>query len=172
MMIRQPIKHELKVHPQYFKEIKAGRKNWELRLNDRDFQIGDFLYLREYNPEEKIYTGNEIDNLEILYILSDYYALIENHVVISFAYKRMELLTTFLSTNYKNHVVFYNNKIVDMDYVEKKEQFKYGCMRIADNIAISDVGFIKSPKSEFYIVSRGSKTAKKITLDEIKKHFE
>jgi len=83
-MSRQPIRHELKVHPQYFREIKAGRKNWELRLNDRDFQLGDFLYLREYNPIEKTYTGDEIDNLEIIYILSGYYALAENHVIISF----------------------------------------------------------------------------------------
>jgi hypothetical protein len=40
--------------------------------------------LREYNPIEKIYTGDEIDNLEIIYILSSYYALAENHVIISF----------------------------------------------------------------------------------------
>jgi hypothetical protein len=83
-MSRQPIKHELKVHSQYFREIKAGRKNWELRLNDRDFQLGDFLYLREYDAIEKTYTGNELDNLEIIYILSGYYALAENHVIISF----------------------------------------------------------------------------------------
>lgn len=84
----------------------------------------------------------------------------------------MELLTTFLSTDYKNHAVFYNGKIVEMDYLEKKEQFKYGCMRIADNIAISDVGFIKTPKSQYYIISRSCRTAKKISVDEIKKHFE
>jgi hypothetical protein len=53
-------------------------------LNDRDFQLGDFLYLREFDTIEKTYTGNELDNLEIIYILSGYYALAENHVIISF----------------------------------------------------------------------------------------
>jgi ribosomal protein S17 len=76
--------HNLKVHPQYFREIKAGRKNWELRLNDRDFQIGDYLYLREFDPESKTYTGEEIVNLKIVYILENHYALKENYVIISF----------------------------------------------------------------------------------------
>ena len=84
----------------------------------------------------------------------------------------MELITEFLTTDYKNHVVFYNGKIVEMDYIERKQQFKFGCMRIADNIAISDVGYIKTPKSQYYIVSRNFRTAKKISVDEIIKDFE
>lgn len=82
------MQHELKIYPQYFKEIIAGNKHWELRLNDRDFRIGDTLFLREYNPDTKEYTGNYIDNLQITYVLSNYYALLDNHVILSFTYKK------------------------------------------------------------------------------------
>lgn len=46
------IEHELKLHPKYFNRILTGQKTFEIRKNDRDFQIGDRLILREYDPEE------------------------------------------------------------------------------------------------------------------------
>ena len=49
--------HELKTHPIYFKHILDGTKNFEVRFNDRDFQVGDRLDLIEYNPESQEYTG-------------------------------------------------------------------------------------------------------------------
>lgn len=44
--------HELKVHPKYFNRLVSGQKSFEIRKNDRDFQIGDILVLKEYDPEE------------------------------------------------------------------------------------------------------------------------
>jgi hypothetical protein len=38
-------KHELKVWPDYHYRILTGQKNFEVRKNDRDFQIGDTLVL-------------------------------------------------------------------------------------------------------------------------------
>lgn len=43
--------HELKTWPQYFKRIDDGSKTFEIRRNDRGFQQGDTLRLREYNPD-------------------------------------------------------------------------------------------------------------------------
>jgi hypothetical protein len=42
--------HELKTWPEYFKAIKKGEKTFELRKNDRDFEKGDILVLREFIP--------------------------------------------------------------------------------------------------------------------------
>lgn len=61
--------HELKVWPEYYYRIEVEQKEFELRRNDRDFQIGDILYLREWEPGKKQYTGKECFR-EIKYILN------------------------------------------------------------------------------------------------------
>lgn len=50
--------HELKILPKYFEAVKAGIKTFEIRKNDRDYQNGDYLALREWNGEE--YTGRSL----------------------------------------------------------------------------------------------------------------
>ena len=40
--------HELKLDTRYFDKVKSGLKNFEIRKNDRDFQVGDILELKKY----------------------------------------------------------------------------------------------------------------------------
>lgn len=68
--------HELKTWPQFFAAIESGRKTFEVRRNDRGFNAGDVLYLREYDPKRKIpgcadgsYTGNAF-HVRVTYVLS------------------------------------------------------------------------------------------------------
>lgn len=42
--------HELKTWPDYFERVENGSKTFEIRRNDRGFQAGDTLRLREYDP--------------------------------------------------------------------------------------------------------------------------
>lgn len=42
--------HELKVWPVYFRRLADGLKTFEIRKNDRGYQAGDTLILREYDP--------------------------------------------------------------------------------------------------------------------------
>ncbi len=44
------MRHELKTHPEPFEEVRAGRKRHEVRQNDRTFNAGDELLLREWAP--------------------------------------------------------------------------------------------------------------------------
>jgi hypothetical protein len=44
-------KHELKIWPQFFRAVLNGSKTFELRKNDREFQSGDEVVLREWDPE-------------------------------------------------------------------------------------------------------------------------
>lgn len=52
--------HELKLDIKYFDDVKSGKKNFEIRKNDRDFQVGDILELKAWtNDTEKYQTwGN------------------------------------------------------------------------------------------------------------------
>ncbi|MFA6295989.1 MAG: DUF3850 domain-containing protein [Patescibacteria group bacterium] len=49
-----------KAWPDLFKQVKAGNKNFDLRLADFKIKKGDTLILKEYNPKTKKYTGKEI----------------------------------------------------------------------------------------------------------------
>lgn len=60
--------HELKTWPKYYYRVFIGQKNFELRKADRDFEIGDFVRLREFDPDKNEYTGRELQK-EIMYIL-------------------------------------------------------------------------------------------------------
>jgi hypothetical protein len=49
--------HELRTWPGYFEGLVTGKKTWEIRRDDRHFEVGDLLYLSEYDPEKNEYTG-------------------------------------------------------------------------------------------------------------------
>lgn len=60
--------HELKILPEYYKEVRSHRKNFEIRKKDRDFKVGDIVLLREWDGEN--YTGHQTKR-KISYILTD-----------------------------------------------------------------------------------------------------
>lgn len=51
--------HELKSWPEFFEPILNGAKSFELRVNDRDFQVFDLLWLKEWDPKTKNYSGRQ-----------------------------------------------------------------------------------------------------------------
>lgn len=52
--------HRIKIEPQYFEKAAADLKPWELRINDRDYKVGDILFLCEWDPEKKEFTGKSL----------------------------------------------------------------------------------------------------------------
>lgn len=61
--------HALKTWPGPFEAMRVGRKTFEYRQNDRDFQVGDCLVLQEYNPETDSLT-RECLSMRVLYVLA------------------------------------------------------------------------------------------------------
>lgn len=49
--------HELKSWPEPFDAVEQWTKRHEYRKNDRDFQVGDWLHLRRFDPGAGEYTG-------------------------------------------------------------------------------------------------------------------
>ena len=79
--------HELKCWPEFFNAIIEGRKTFEIRKNDRDYQPGDCLVLKEWQPNvtgtaalDGEYTGRETRQM-VPYVTT--WAQIPGHVVMS-----------------------------------------------------------------------------------------
>lgn len=60
--------HHLKCWSEPFYEMRAGRKLFEYRKHDRDFRVGDLLWLEEWDPSAKRKTG-DFDRYRVTYLL-------------------------------------------------------------------------------------------------------
>lgn len=45
--------HDLKLWPEYFEPVISGEKTFEFRRNDRGYQKGDKLILREFDTDRR-----------------------------------------------------------------------------------------------------------------------
>lgn len=78
--------HDLKTWPSYFAEVGSRKKTFEVRLNDRDFAVGDELILSEYDPTKfgGTFTGDQILTI-ITYVLhGGRFGIQEGHCVLGF----------------------------------------------------------------------------------------
>ena len=80
--LRLSATHDLKCDTEYFQAVKYGKKPFEVRNNDRDFHVGDYINLREYDRVKQWYTGEVILKIKITYVLKDYPALVDGFVVL------------------------------------------------------------------------------------------
>lgn len=77
--------HKLKTWIPYYQEVKNGNKTFEIRKNDRDFEVGDILILEEWNHDTQTYTGNFIYK-KVKYITQGgKFGIEEGYVVMSLA---------------------------------------------------------------------------------------
>ena len=73
--------HELKSWPEGFQAVLDGRKPFEVRKDDRGFEVGDTLHLREYQPMPDTYTGRETD-VRVTYIYRNDFDDLRSGIVI------------------------------------------------------------------------------------------
>jgi len=73
--------HTLKTESEYFEPILSRKKNFELRLNDRDFQVGDILRLEEVKDGR--FTGRNTYRI-VSYVLKEVpnFGLKEGHAIL------------------------------------------------------------------------------------------
>ena len=83
--------HVLKTDPEVFCAVFNGKKKFEIRLNDRDFQVGDTLLLRETQftgadmraGAPLIYTDRELKVIVTYILHGQIYGLAENWCIMS-----------------------------------------------------------------------------------------
>lgn len=69
---------ELKIEPEFMEAQLNGLKNFEIRKNDRNFEVNDMLWLREWSNGE--YTGRSI-SVSVTFITD--YKQMPGYVVLS-----------------------------------------------------------------------------------------
>ena len=72
--------HELKIHPEYYKDVLLGLKKVEVRLNDRNYQEGELLILNEFDPKTEKYTGSQLKR-KVDFIICDVAGLDPDYVI-------------------------------------------------------------------------------------------
>lgn len=85
--------HELKCWPEHFRTVRSREKPFEVRKNDRDYQVGDTLILWEWIPPERWieqyegdgYTG-ELEIVTVTYVLDDPAYCLPGHVVLGLGF--------------------------------------------------------------------------------------
>lgn len=71
--------HDLKIRPVYFEAVEDGRKTFEIRYDDRDYQVGDRLILREWHLGR--YTGRVVEKM-VTYKLTNCVGIYENYCIL------------------------------------------------------------------------------------------
>lgn len=110
--------HKLKTIAPYFQQTKSKQKTFELRKNDRDYQVGHILLLMEWNEEGQQsnnpirgnYTGNGFF-VKISHILQGgIYGLDKNFVILS-----LEFLDGVEDLNYSIYANRTEDELTNME---------------------------------------------------------
>ena len=72
-------RHRLKLAKMFFNAVDTGKKSFELRKNDRNYQIGDILELHEMSDGEE--TGR-VTEKQVIYILEGFKGLEEGYCIL------------------------------------------------------------------------------------------
>lgn len=76
--------HNLKTWTEFYQVVLSGDKTFEVRKNDRNFQIGDVLNLIEVLPDDNFKTTGNQSRFVITYILTgNQWGLIDDVVVLA-----------------------------------------------------------------------------------------
>ena len=73
--------HELKCWPEYFEALWDGKKTFEIRKDDRGYQVGDYLVQREYDLNSG-YSGR-VMVMSVTYVLDNPTFVKDGYVVMS-----------------------------------------------------------------------------------------
>lgn len=71
-------KIEKKISTKFFDDVNIGTKNFELRRDEDNVQVGDYIILKEWNGKE--FTGRKCTK-RVKYILREYEGLEDGYCI-------------------------------------------------------------------------------------------
>ena len=60
--------HTLKTWPPFYRAVEDGSKRFEYRINDRPYEVGDILELKEWDDMKEVFTGR-CSRWEVTYMI-------------------------------------------------------------------------------------------------------
>lgn len=145
--------HELRTLTPYFNEVVSGKKTFEIRKNDRGFHVGDFLLLKEWNPDTK-YTGKSI-SVRVSYIFEgDWYGLDGEYCILAIKIPKSNNSTLY-HLEYGNFL-----ETVEKGEHESKDLYSY----LVEHIGRDDTGYFMDSDGFYFLdhaMQRASNNAKK-----------
>lgn len=82
---------ELKTEKDWFDLVWWGKKNFEIRFNDRDYQSGDILVLREWDKENQEFGERSIVST-VTEVWVDFPGLQDGYVVLSLSRLKLQIV--------------------------------------------------------------------------------
>ena len=77
------INHRIKCVQPYFLEVWNGQKKFEVRINDRNYNVGDIVMMDCFDKESDQITGATM-NIRITYLIENFEGLKEGWCVFGF----------------------------------------------------------------------------------------
>lgn len=103
-------KHVLKTVQPYFDDVASGKKTFEIRKNDRNFQVGDLLRLVEH-PASGYFV-----NAKIIYMTD--FEQKEGYVVLGIEAEKAKQITPVKPSD--TEIIEYYEQVAKEDFTEKK----------------------------------------------------
>lgn len=115
--------HTKKIQHKYFEDILKNGKKFEIRKNDCDYQVGDFVILAEYDGEKPM---NNSALVEITYVLKDIpqYGLDKDYCIFGFVERWLSLEGMEEERSEKlRRAIEILQRIYDFKVVDKKDTY-------------------------------------------------
>ena len=112
--------HELKIAPKYFEGVISGRKTFDVRKDDGNYQENDVLILKEYDNNS--FTGNEYAVI-VTYVQHDEYCK-DGYCILSFKRDNYRNTLRVIRSLGYNTEVFDSIERIDIFFYKDSEEKK------------------------------------------------
>lgn len=127
---REPQVHEIKLGAEFFDDVLKCKKTFEVRKDDRDYQVGDLLVLKEFKNGEE--TGR-ICKRCVGYILKDYNGVMDGYCVMAMAPMGEEIKKILFNHDSYPYCPHCGNEFETYPYGKIKRGYCYVCGKEVTN---------------------------------------